>query len=370
MAYRRLSHRCKVVLTFSVLPLLLAMCCILTSPPCAVSEGVKLYGGVSELIVLCQSAGITLSGNKLPATVLFVRLGSTALYAGISKGDKVLSAAVDNNVLTLKIERDKKSYAVRVPVTAAALRAASGATMEPKRSLSSNSDAGDADASVPRTLHEKLKRLAEHDIVVIIDRSGSMKTPDCPNGNSRWGWCRDQAVSFMQLGAEEIQTITLVTFSYDYKVYPNSDLNAVKQTFETVDPDGGTGTAAPLDDRLQDYFRRRDTQGGKCKPLLIAVITDGLPNLPGGPVQAKQQVENAIIDATRRMNNPGEVSITFLSIGDAFEGDAFLRDLDTGLLGNGARYDIVSTKSFQELERVGLMQALIDAIETKSSQSP
>jgi len=99
------------------------------------------------------------------------------------------------------------------------------------------------------------------------------------------------------------------------------------------------------------------------KRVLIAVITDGMPNIPRDPMV----VNRAIVNYTHKLTDPNEVKVTFLQIGDTFEGKDFCLDLDDGLVGEGAKYDIVDTETFEELKRVGIVNALIDAILDKNS---
>jgi hypothetical protein len=99
------------------------------------------------------------------------------------------------------------------------------------------------------------------------------------------------------------------------------------------------------------------------KATLIAVITDGMPNIPRDPLV----VNRALIDFTKKLSTGDEVIITFLQIGDTFDGRSFCIDLDDNLVDEGAKFDIVDTKTFSELKSEGLVSALVDAITEKRS---
>jgi outer membrane protein assembly factor BamB len=75
-----------------------------------------LKGEVDILTSSCEAAGITLSSEKLPATVVQVRMGSPAFYKGISKDDSVLSAQITNDKILLSLQRSGKTYATDLNV--------------------------------------------------------------------------------------------------------------------------------------------------------------------------------------------------------------------------------------------------------------
>lgn len=71
-------------------------------------------------------------------------------------------------------------------------------------------------------------------------------------------------------------------------------------------------------------------------------------------------LEDTIIQATRIVP-AGQVVASFLQIGQG-GGEAVIRNLDTNLVKNGARYDMVEAKYFNELEQYGLKRVLADAV--------
>jgi hypothetical protein len=147
--------------------------------------------------------------------------------------------------------------------------------------------------------------------------------------------------------------LTITTFNNAYDVMGRCNPAKVEQIYGTVVPKGSTDLVDPLVNRL-DANLNHDAK----HPVLIAVITDGLPNVPRDP----KVVNQALIDYSQRLNSPGQVIVTFLQIGDTFDGKDFCRDLDDNLVREGAKYDIVDTKTFDELKSEGLVNALIDAI--------
>ena len=110
-----------------------------------------------------------------------------------------------------------------------------------------------------------------------------------------------------------------------------------------------------LESQLTQYFERRNDLGPHTKPLLIAIITDGCPD-------NHYRLRDVIIDATRKMITPAEISISFLQIGNDAGGSKVLTELDNGLVDQKAKFDIVDVTPFTEMSKIGLAKALINEV--------
>jgi len=206
------------------------------------------------------------------------------------------------------------------------------------------------------TLKQRLELLADRDVIVMIDQSGSMATQDCPDGLSRWQWCAKQTGDLTSSTADVLkQGITVVTFSDDFKLYPGTVFDTISKIFQTNSPQGGTHIELAMGSVLDDYFRRRNAAHGSVKPLAIAVITDGEPS-------ELEQLREEIIQATLQMGKPDEIAISFIKVGKGEEGNAVLSHLDNDLPALGAKYDIVDAKTFDDVQKEGLLAAMTDAI--------
>jgi hypothetical protein len=209
-----------------------------------------------------------------------------------------------------------------------------------------------------------VRLLSEYDVELIVDSSQSMRKLDCPGGLSRWNWCGIQAKDLgRQLVPYVPRGLTITAFARDYDVYRNATTSNIAELFDYPNFRGGTRLSKPLYDRLNEFFARR--QPGS-KPLLIAVITDGVPH----PFEEPELVAQTLVNATMRMKDPREVTVVFFQIGsrDRF-GRAFLNYLDNGLVENGARYDFVKAVPFEHLVQVGLSQALVESIQQFAARS-
>ena len=242
----------------------------------------------------------------------------------------------------------------------------------------------------PRTLTQvDLRKMANHEVVLLIDRSSSMTAMDCPNvggsshpsfapkmgglmsallgvpllsgmgmGTSRWEWCLQQT-SDLSRQTQQIYTqgITVVLFSTGFVTLPNVTLDQLPRVFNDNFPFGGTNLGPALASSIGEYFRRREYSRGNIKPLMIGIITDGCPN-------NRTAVRQAIIQATQLMRDQQEITIVFFLIGGMdYVGEAFVQDLTVNLVRQGARFPIVRAVSFGELQRIGLAKAIADNLQ-------
>jgi Mg-chelatase subunit ChlD len=313
------------------------------------ASSVKLYGQVDELLSACANAGVEISSTTLPARIQKVRLGSPAFYAGLQDNDVILKGALDNGRLHITFRRGAAIYAIDLATQASAdtppvkLKSAAGtATADTSATtLTGGADKDPADAA--------WKKLKKYDIVMVIDKSGSMSESIDTTGVSKWDWLSRQMSTFATQSAENTgRQFTIVTFSSDFSVRHNCTPADVVNTFTSIQPGGGTNLNSPLENVFSEYWA-----GPRTNPLLVVVLTDGMPESPN-------LVEQSIINTTNRMGSPDQVKVVFFLIGSDQGGAALIRLLDIGLQAEGARYDIVDSNSFARLQQVGLKSALYE----------
>jgi hypothetical protein len=241
---------------------------------------------------------------------------------------------------------------------------------QPFRMGTDQAHAGFPDLNIPLRNQEKdlpaisVQMLSKYNLELIVDQSMSMLTMDCPGFKSRWEWCGLQAQDLAnQLTPYVPGGLTITAFAKHYYVHPNSSAQSIAELFSNPAFGRGTRLAEPLDDRLSNYFA---TRGPGTKPLLIAVITDGVPV----PDYEPGMVVQTLIKAANHVKDPHEVTLVFFQIGGGDrKGREFLHHLDTNLVNFGARYDIVQVVPFDHLEQVGLAQALIESIKDFANES-
>ncbi len=198
------------------------------------------------------------------------------------------------------------------------------------------------------------EELAKYDYVVMIDKSGSMSTEDCPGGKSRWVYAQEQAEAIARQCAKfDDDGIDVVVFAGTPKAYTGVTPDKVHQIFTENSPSGSTDTAAALKSVFDSYNAKK--AAGTGKPVIIICITDGAPN-------DQPAVDKVIINHTNSMADDGETGIQFVQIGKDAGARAFLKHLDDDLQGLGAKYDIVDTKNEEEMDNISITDLLIQAI--------
>jgi hypothetical protein len=221
----------------------------------------------------------------------------------------------------------------------------------------------------------ELRGLANHDIVILVDKSGSMGRTDCslpptgmstvfsryspgPSGEymSRWNWCLEQTTKMVNQTQQAIpEGFSVLLFDSHYAIYPHVTAEQLAEIFSKNTPIGGTDLIQPLAATFEDYFRRKKLLHGKVKPLVVGIITDGGPENP-------QVVRKVIVDTIFRLHHPSEITVVFFLIGGKVTGGQAFIDYITisAIAAEGAPFNIVKAVSFEELQKIGLARALAD----------
>jgi len=194
------------------------------------------------------------------------------------------------------------------------------------------------------------------DFTLIIDKSGSMSTPDQPGGMSRWQAAQESTLALARKCEQfDPDGITVYLFSGRFKRYDNVTSDKVSQIFTENDPSGTTDLAGVLKDATDSYFQNKAAGQTKEKGETILVITDGEPN-------DRKAVMKVIIEASRQMERDEELAITLIQVGNDATATRFLKALDDELQGAGAKFDIVDTVTLDDMENFTLTEVLLNAI--------
>lgn len=201
------------------------------------------------------------------------------------------------------------------------------------------------------------ENLQNRDYVLVIDKSGSMGATDTPTGQTRFKYVEESTVAIASvLEKYDPDGITVIPFAGNYKVYDNTTAAKVADVFKENEPMGGTMLAAPLKQIFDNYTAQKKAGTTKANGTIVLVVTDGQPS--DGKEAAK-----AISDFTKTLDNgDGEFGITFVQVGHDAEATKFLKSLDDDLVSAGAKFDIVDTKTIDEVEALGLTETLLAAL--------
>jgi uncharacterized protein with von Willebrand factor type A (vWA) domain len=198
--------------------------------------------------------------------------------------------------------------------------------------------------------------LTARDYTLIIDKSGSMSTVERAGGQTRWEAVKESALALARKCEQfDSDGLTVYVFSNRFNRYDNVTSSEVERIFQDNKPSGGTNLVAALQDAINNYFQRKTT--GKTKPLgeIFLVVTDGEPD-------DRIAVSEVILNATRKMDRDEELGISFIQVGSDPGVARYLKSLDDLLQGLGAKFDIVDTVSFDEMENMTLTEVLMNAI--------
>ncbi|MCA9801136.1 MAG: hypothetical protein KC777_04080 [Cyanobacteria bacterium HKST-UBA02] len=220
------------------------------------------------------------------------------------------------------------------------------------------------------------EQLANRDLVVFVDKSFSMNTRDCPHtageipvndrspgflgknpgSISRWRWTAGQTMSLSrELAAVKPEGFRLILFNDWRTIYDNVKPADIPAIFMSTKVGGSENTVVFLAEQLNQYMARKSQDPKGTRPLAVVILTDGLPddraNLPA-----------VLIQAANQMASPEDIKVLFIQVGQSDKGGDFLADLDDNLVSKGARFDIVDHRSFDEVVRSGVGQAVLQAI--------
>jgi Mg-chelatase subunit ChlD len=204
-----------------------------------------------------------------------------------------------------------------------------------------------------------LENLKNRDYYLVLDKSTSMETKDCgtvASPKSRWEAAKELTIGMANRCQEyDPDGITVVPFADKHKFYANTVPSVVEKIFKENFPSGSTNLAPPLQACFDDYLKAKKAGTAKANGAVVVVVTDGQPG-------DGDDVARAIVAHTKKLDNREEFGISFLQIGQDEGARDFLKRLDSHLSSEGAKLDIVNTKTMDELGDVGLDGALIAAL--------
>lgn len=195
--------------------------------------------------------------------------------------------------------------------------------------------------------------LANLDVEFLLDKSGSMSTKDCANGNkTRWEYGKETLEALANAAAQhDPDGIAVTVFARNFRTYEGvvTGGEKVAAIYKENQPMGGTDTAKALKSRLDAYFARKAT--GEAKSVVLFVLTDGAPD-------DEKALADVIIEATKKMDRDEEIAISFVQVGKDEGATKFLKALDDELTSKGAKFDIVDTLPVDEVENLTVQELI------------
>ncbi|HEY9714359.1 MAG TPA: PDZ domain-containing protein [Chroococcales cyanobacterium] len=320
-----------------------------------------------------------------------VKPGTAAADCGIQAGDRILDAQLDGDALNVTIERQGQFFKARLRDLAAGLEQPTLVAQQaqkdnrptkpftlnaaqfamPDNKLLPENPKTDTPPRIPLNgdrfalkVQKNLRLLSKYNLQLIVDRSASMHKQDCPGGLSRWNWVGQQAFDIAHaLAPYAPGGLTIIPFATEFDVFEHASPDNVEYIFHNIGLQSGTRLFEPITEQLDAYLNHHKPGD---KPLLIVVITDGVPF----PRFEPQMVRDELVQASQKMTSAQEVTVVFFQIGmnDRF-GQRYLTDLDQNLVSYGARYPFVHTVLFDESQDLGIGPALIAAVQQYAPQN-
>ena len=197
-----------------------------------------------------------------------------------------------------------------------------------------------------------MSNIQNADWFVAIDKSASMNTRDTPSGASRFKEAEESTMGIChKLHEMDKDGIDVAFFAGDINTYHNVTPERVATLYKENEPMGSTNTHLVLQQAFNEHFERKAKGALKPDGTRIVVVTDG-------DATDRDAVANVIIEATKKIDKDEELAIGFFQVGKDPECTSFLQFLDDKLTERGAKFDIVDTKSFEQIEKIGLKAAL------------
>ncbi len=198
--------------------------------------------------------------------------------------------------------------------------------------------------------------MKDRDYTLIIDKSGSMSTPDQRGNRTRWQEAQESTLALARKCEQfDPDGITVYVFSGRFRRYENVTSTKVEQIFLENDPAGTTNLAGVLLDATDQYFKRKAAGQTKPQGETILVITDGEPD-------DRRAVMEVIVDASRKMERDEELAISIIQVGSDAGATKFLKALDDQMQGVGAKFDICDTLTIDDMGDMSLVDVLSSAI--------
>lgn len=201
--------------------------------------------------------------------------------------------------------------------------------------------------------------LENRDYTIILDQSGSMGTKDM-EGRTRWRSAEESVIAIASKCEQyDADGLTLYLFNRRFKRFENVTSERVASIFKENDPQGGTDIAAPLKDAVDNYFSRKKAGKAKANGEIMLVITDGVPDTPTG----QADVIRVLREAANGIELDSELGISFIQIGKDEDAKKFLQICDDDMKKVGAKFDIVDTITYDQLQETSITDILMRAID-------
>ena len=200
-----------------------------------------------------------------------------------------------------------------------------------------------------------MTELNTRNYVLVVDKSGSMADPvGRSKPVSRWDAMKEYLSVIVRKCCElDDDGIDVYFFGTKFSKFENVTVDVVDGLFNKVSPMGGTDFVPVLTDVFNKHF-------SGDKPTTVLVVTDGQPS---DGVDGQKALAKLLVNTANKIEADNDLAVQFIQIGEDPEASRFLKKLDDELQGAGAKFDIVDTKTCDDLETMSLEEVLLAAIQ-------
>lgn len=247
-----------------------------------------------------------------------------------------------------------------VPVASTVFKNASGSKVPEEYALAAraNPDVITEMAETQKELNDLQKEALVRQYVIIVDRSGSMSSPDPNSRNTRWDSAEKAVENMIDTIFKYDVDHTVPLYIFDHEVLFLGEVtksSQVKAVFKEYKPRGTTDLAKALDEALGTYVGTKRPNYEVVPGTTFIVLLDG----GADDEQAVYSKLKYYADpANGFVINHTQIAISFIQIGDDSGATAFLKRLDDNIepdIADAKKDDILYTKG-------GLDKILYDAI--------
>ncbi len=190
--------------------------------------------------------------------------------------------------------------------------------------------------------------LAHRDYTVMVAKTApSVGAPLPPGYENRWNAAHGAILELArQCEAADTDGITVYVSCKNrqgFEIYKKVTGDRLSEIFSLHTPPTELDLKAGLESALADYFARKAADQTKPQGEMILVLIDGEP-------QQRMAIAKTIAVATQKLDQPQDLRIGFIQIGDDMIARGFLEALDENLKSSaGAKFDIVTTEVLEQV---------------------
>lgn len=176
-----------------------------------------------------------------------------------------------------------------------------------------------------------------HNVIVGVDRSGSMDTRDC-DGQTRYNFLKEKLIAFVGAAVESASgnQVTALFFSSNVRGAVLKSSAEAESAFKQYGVGGSTATHHVIETAFNLWKSNPDT------PVMFFLVTDGYPD-------SQKDVDKAIVEITKNIKSPEDFRIMILTVGVRNDDlTSWLEHLDSDL--KGAEFDIVGQNNLNEID--------------------